>query len=476
MPRLPSRLLPLPLVLCLSACAAVGPNFQRPTPPATQAYAAAKDPAPAGVSLTPDARAAGPWWQALGSPELDGVIRQALADSPTIAEATATLQRANEQAAAARGALAPEVSANGGAQRERINTQAFGFTGFPSPTINLFQIGAGVTYDLDLFGGKRRAREQAQARAEAEARRADAAYLTLSGNLALQAMRIAAARAQLAALDQVIAGDQSTLAMTRRAQAAGGAAPSALAGGEAELARDQALRPPLEQDLAQARHQLALLVGHAPADYTAPDFDLASFKTPTDIPVELPSALVRQRPDILAAEAELHAATAAIGVATADLYPDIRLGVSLTQGAIQPENLFRYSSSGWSLGGTVTAPIFNGGRLQANRRAAEADARIALARYEQTVLRAFVQVSDVLTALAEDQRSIEALTRAQAAQASNLKDARAAYELGGGPLLAVVDAQRQYNRASRDLIAAQGRRMNDIVNLYAATAAQWRPS
>jgi NodT family efflux transporter outer membrane factor (OMF) lipoprotein len=470
------RFLPFPLALSLAACAAVGPNFQRPAPPAASGYAAARDRAPAGVSLAPEARAAGPWWQALGSPELDAAIRQALADSPTVAEAAATLQKANAQADAARGRLAPEVTANGGGQRERINTQAFGFTGFPSPTINLFQIGAAVSYDLDLFGGKRRAEEEAKARAEAEARRADAAYLSLSGNVALQALRIAAARAQLAALDEVIVGDQSTLDMTRRAQKAGGAAPSALAGGEGELARDQALRPALEQDLAQARHQLALLVGRAPADYAAPDFDLAGFKIPADIPVELPSALVRQRPDILAAEAEFHAATAAIGVAVADLYPDIKLGVSLTQGAIEPGNLFRYSSSGWSLGGTVTAPLFNGGRLRANRRAAEADAKVALARYQQTVLRAFVQVSDILAALAEDQKAIEALTRAQAAQASNLKDARAAYRLGGGALLGVVDAQRQFNRASRDLIAAQGRRMSDIVNLYAATAAQWKPS
>jgi NodT family efflux transporter outer membrane factor (OMF) lipoprotein len=472
----PSRFATLPLALALCACAAVGPNYQAPAAPTVAGYAAARDPAPAGVSLTPEARAAGPWWQVLGSPELDAVIRQALADSPSVAEAAATLQKANARSDAARGALAPEIGANGGGQRERINTAAFGFSGFPSPTINLFQIGAAVNYDLDLFGGKRRAQEEAQARAEAEARRADVAYLTLSANVALQAVRIAAAQAQLAALDQVIAGDQSTLDMTRRAQAAGGAAPSALSGGEGELARDQAMRPALEQDLTQARHQLALLVGHAPADYVVPDFRFESFTVPADIPVELPSALVHRRPDILAAEAEFHAATAAIGVATADLYPDVKLGVSLTQEAIEPGALFRYSSSAWNLAGGVTAPIFNGGRLQARKRAAEADARIALARYQQTVLRAFVEVSDILAALAEDQKAIEALTRAQAARAANLKDSQTAYRLGGGPMLAVVDAQRQLNRASRDLIAAQGRRMTDVVNLSSVTAAKWKPN
>lgn len=469
-------------VLALAACTTVGPNFKPPETPkgaAAAGYAMPGDPAAAGVRLSPEARAAGPWWKAFGSAELDQVMDQALADSPTLAEANATLERARQQAAATAGAQLPQVDVNSSAQRERINLQAFGFRGFPgvpvsNPTIDLYTVGGTVGYDLDLFGGRRRATEAAQARAETAARQADAAYLTLSGNVALQAMRVASLRAQMAAVEQVIADDGRTLEMIHAAQRAGSEAPSATAGGEAQLAEDQALLPPLRRDLDAARHQLALLVGKSPAEWSSPDFDMAHIAPPAEIPVSLPSELVRRRPDITAAEAELHAATAEVGVAVAAQYPDLRLSANLTQSALKPEKLFNYSASGWNLLAGVAAPVFHGGTLKANRKAAEAEARAALARYQQTVLRAFVQVSDVLAALASDQQQIESLRRAQTASESNLRDAQTAYRLGGGSLLQVIDAQRQLSRARRATVQAEGQRLADMVQLYTATAADWR--
>ncbi|RAK58073.1 efflux transporter outer membrane subunit [Phenylobacterium deserti] len=465
--------------LTLAACATVGPNFQTPAAPqgaAASGYAAANDPAPRTLNLSPEARAAGPWWQAFGSPELDAAVRQALADSPTIAEAEANLAKANAQLAAVRGREGVQADVSAGAQRQRVNTAAFGISGFPSPTINLFSVGGTVSYDLDLFGGQRRAAEAAAARAEAEAREADAAYLTLTGNVALQAMRIAGLRAQIAAVEQIVADDQRVIDMVRRAQRAGGEAPSAITGGQAQLAEDQALLPPLQRELTAARHQLALLSGRSPAEYSAADFDLARLSAPTAVPVSLPSELVRRRPDILASEAELHEATAEIGVAAAAQYPNLALSAGLTQTALKPENLFNYSASGWNVLTGVTAPIFHGGTLRANRQAAEAEARAALARYQQTVIRAFGQVSDVLSALATDEQSIEALTRAQGSAQAGVRDAEAAYRLGGGTLLQVVDAQRQLSRARRALAQAEAQRYADLVQLYAATAADWRTS
>jgi outer membrane protein TolC len=195
---------------------------------------------------------------------------------------------------------------------------------------------------------------------------------------------------------------------------------------------------------------------------------------PAQVPVDLPSTLVRRRPDILAAEAELHAATAAIGVAVANQYPDIRLSANLTQAAIKPQNLFNYSSSGWNLLAGVTAPIAHGGTLKAERQAAEAEARASLARYQATVLRAFVQVSDALAALATDQEQVAALTRSQETAEARLRDAQSAYRLGGGALIQVIDAQRQLSRARLALAEAQAQRFSDLVQLYAATAADWR--
>ena len=464
-------------MLALGACTTVGPDFKRPEPPAAAAgasYAMAGDPAPSGVTLSPEARTAGAWWRAFGSPELDAVVRQALADSPTLAEANATLERANAQAAAAAGRRAPELELNAAAKRERINIQALGFGGFANPTVSLYSVGGTVDYDLDLFGGRRRETERARAQAEAEARRADAAYLALSGNVALQAMRIASVRAQIAAVDAVVADDREVLDMVRRAEQAGGEARSALATAEAQVAEDEALLPPLRRDLNAARHQLALLVGKASSEWAAPDFDLARMTAPAEVPVSLPSHLVRARPDILAAEAELHAATAAIGVATAELYPNVSLTGALTQTATDIGRLGRYAASGWNIGPELTAPIFNGGRLRANRRAADADAKIALARYRQTVLRAFTQVSDVLAALGADQQAVEALTRAASAAETNANYAQTAYRLGAGTLLQMTDAQRQLSRARRALIHAEGQKFADLVQLYAATATDWR--
>ncbi len=469
--------------LALAACASVGPNFKAPagpSGPAAESYAMAGDSSAPGVRLTPDVRAAGPWWQAFGSPELDGAIRQALANSPSIVEARATLEKAQSEARATRGAQFAQVDANAAAERERINLAAFGFSGFPglppiqSPTINLYQVGGSVSYDLDLFGGHKRATERDNAKAEAAARQADAAYLSISGNMAMQAMKIAGLRAQIASLREIVADDRRVIDMAQKAEEAGGEARSALSGGVAQLAEDEALIPPLQRDLDAARHQMALLVGKSPAEWAAPDFDLVKLTQPADVPVSLPSQLIRNRPDILAAEANLHAATAAVGVAISHQYPDIRLSAMLTQEAIKPGDIFSADAAAWTILGGVTAPVFHGGTLKAERRAAEADARISLARYEQTVLKAFVQVSDVLSDLGSDQQAITSLELVNRAAEAAATDAQNALRLGGGPLVDVVQAQRNLSRARRALVEAQGRKMGDLVELYAATASDWR--
>jgi NodT family efflux transporter outer membrane factor (OMF) lipoprotein len=411
---------------------------------------------------------------ALGAPQLDGMIRQALAQNPNLAAAEARVKAASFETDAVRGGQAPQVNGVAGAQRERINTQSFGFTGFPSPTINLYQLGASASYDFDVFGKKRRSTEASLARAEAERRRADAAYLMLTTNAGLQAVRIATLKAQIASVKETTDGDQRVIGMIKRAQAAGGAPASATSIGEAQLAQDLALLPNFERQLSEARHQLALLVGRSPAEWAPPEFSLADFTAPTAIPVAMPSALVRKRPDILEAEANLHAVTADIGVAVADLYPDLSIAANFTQGTIEPSDLFKYASSGWSFGANLAQPIFHGGTLKAKEAKARALADASLNVYRETVLKAFVQVSDALTNLAADDRSIAALQRAADAARANFNDASRAYELGAGPLLNIFDAGRQLNLAQREKIEAQGRKLSDVIELFAATAADWR--
>ena len=364
-----SRWISAALVVGLAGCAAVGPNFETPAMTDARGYAMIGDSGATIAALTPEVRVAGPWWRDLGSADLDAVMTTALRDNPSVAEAVATLDRARAEEAVVGADRKPRIDANAGAVRERINIAAFGFSGFPglpplaNPTISLFSLGATVSYGPDLFGLTRRRIEVAGAAANAEARRADAAYLALTGNVALQAVRIATLREEIAVLGDIFADDQASIDIVRAAQAAGGESRTAGLGGQAQLEADQALAPPVLQELAQARHQLAGLVGQTPATWTAPDFAFLAFRPPTVIPIALPSSLVRRRPDILAAEADLHADTARVGVATANLYPNINLVAGLTQEALTPGSIFSFDSTAYDFGLRSQRPSSMAGRF-----------------------------------------------------------------------------------------------------------------
>ena len=464
------------LTAALGACT-VGPDFKRPSDPTVSGYLMKGDaPAPSSPRLLEGQAPAGRWWSAFGSPELDAAVEQALADSPTLQEADATLAQVRAQAGVVRGNAGPQVDANAGIQRERVNIAAFGLTlpGLSNPTTWLYSFGTSVGYDLDLAGGNRRAIEFAKAQALAQGWRTDAAYMTLTSNVVLEAVAIASLRAQIAALEQAVQDDRDTVEITRKAIDAGGAAPSTQVSATTQLAEDSALLPPLRQQLDEARHRLALLVGKAPAEWRAPDFDLAKLTAPAEIPVSLPSQLVHDRPDIRAAEADVHAAVAEIGVQTAKLYPDVRLAADYQQGALSPGQILSYNFSGWGLGPQLTLPIFHSGALKAGKRAAQAAAQASLARYKGVVLQAFVQVADALQALTHDEEALKAETLALESATANLRDQRLAFREGGGTLLEMIDAQRQLNRTRRELAAVQGQRYLDTARLFAATASDWR--
>ncbi len=471
---------PLCLALSVSAVAlagcVVGPNFTRPDAAGQGDYAMGGD-QPASPDVVLGAPTSGPWWKAFGSPQLDQTMDLALAGNPTLAVADANLAQARSALAAARGGLYPEIDANAGVERERLNLTSFGFSSFPgvstNPEFSLYSVGATASYALPTAGGTKRQVEGAGARAEAQRHRADAAALTLTGQVATQAATIAALRAQIATEQAIVANDEQNLDLARKAVQAGGSAEGQRVGAQSQLAIDEAYLPALRQQLAAARHALALLVGKAPADWSAPDFDLATLKAPLSIPVSLPSTLVRRRPDILAAEAQLHAATADIGVATAKLYPSLNLTASLTQSALSPEKIFDFPATAYTLGLGLSQPVFDGGRLRAERKATVAARAAAFATYQETVLRAFGQVADLLQALAHDDETIAAQGRAANAAGASLTLARAGYREGGLSLLPAVDAERDYNMALRRLTAAQAQRYLDAIQLFIAAGADW---
>ncbi len=236
---------------------------------------------------------------------------------------------------------------------------------------------------------------------------------------------------------------------------------------------DRTLLPPLGQQLNAAQHALAILLGKAPADWTPPDFDFAAITLPAELPVSLPSALVRQRPDVMSAEARLHAASAAIGVATAQLYPNITLSAGLNQEAISVVSLFHGASNVWSLGAGLTAPIFHGGALEAQRRGAVDAFNAALDNYEQTVLQAFGQVADVLDALGHDAELLAAERRALAAADRSLALTRQTYAIGSIGILQVLDAQRLAEQARLGYVRAEAQRYLDTAQLFLAMGGGW---
>jgi NodT family efflux transporter outer membrane factor (OMF) lipoprotein len=467
----------LALALALAGCT-VGPNFSAPKAPAVSTYTpgGAAEKAAGDQHFAVGKKITGDWWTLFRSDPLDTVLKQAIAGNRTLVAAQETLAAAQESVTEATAGLYPQVDLGGTAMRQHINGAQFGLSELPPqfpPYSNLFRVGPTVSYALDVFGGTRRAIEESAALAAVQDYRLDAAYLTLTGNAVLQALAIASLRAQLATVDGIIADDQRNLGLVRTELRAGVATQLDIETATSQLATDLTLRPPLRQQLSVARHALAVLVGKVPSVWQPPDFDLDRMTLPTELPVSLPSTLVRQRPDVLAAEAQLHAASAAIGVATAQLYPHITLSGAMSQQAISLDTLFHGASNIWSLGPGVSVPIFHAGALEAERRAAVDEFNAALATYEQTVLQAFGQVADVLEALNHDADLLAQEQGALRAAQSSLDLTRRSYSIGSVGILQVLDAQRQVEQARLGFVRAKVQRYLDTAQLFVAMGGGW---
>jgi NodT family efflux transporter outer membrane factor (OMF) lipoprotein len=478
--RPPSRLLAAAACIALAGCT-VGPDFMRPESPAASRYTSPAD--PASVAGAPRAVPGhGPelgWWQAFGSPELDILVDRAIANNYSLEASRATLERAEELVRAAAGGRLPQVDATARAEREQPNLAAFGLKPgtLPglngNPQFNLFSVGGGVSYNLDLFGGLRRQVEQAAAQAESQRRQTEAAHLLVAGRVVGAALTIAAIRDRIATANALLAEDQRNVDLTDARRRGGEGTMVEVLNAQAQLANDRGDLPQLGQQLAEARHMLAVLVGTAPADLGPTDFDLAGFRLPADVPVTLPSELVHKRPDILQAEADLHAATAAIGVASARLYPNITLGATLTQSSPNPVDILSSAFRGFDIFAGLTAPIFHGGTLKAERRAAIDQARAAAATYQQTVLSAFQQVADMLSAIQSDAGSVANQQQALAVAERSLHLSRRSFQVGNSGILQVLESERLYQRARLAMADARSRQYVDVARLYVATAGGW---
>jgi NodT family efflux transporter outer membrane factor (OMF) lipoprotein len=469
--------------LLLGACQQ-GPNFFSPAAPEEKSYTGANDPVPPPDNGAPRKRG-GPaqrvalgakvkddWWTLFHSPPLDRTMREALDGSPTIAQATATLAQARELTVAALGGEYPQVDATAGIARQAIVVAPNGTNRAPEPK-NVFSVGPTVSYTLDVFGAIARQVEAASANADVSDYQLAAAYLSLGGNITTQAIAIAGLRAQIKTVNALLADDEKNLTLVKTAQAGGTSTMVDVTTAQAQLANDRTLLPPLRQQLSVARDALTVYVGKTPADWRPPDFDLDALAVPAVVPLSLPSELVRQRPDILAAEAQLHANAALVGVATANLYPKFTLSGSIGQQAIEVGQFFSSVSTGWALGAGLTAPIFHGGTLSAQRRAAKDAFDASWAAYRQTVIAAFGQVADQLQALTHDDEAVKTQRAAVAAADEALRLARLSYQAGNSTLLQLLDPERARQQALLGLVRARQQQLTDTAQLLVALGSGW---
>ena len=461
----------------LAGCTTVGPNFKTPPPPSAKAYTATGLPASTASApgtlgpaqrFTPAASVQTQWWTSFGSSRLDALVQQALHNSPTLQAAQATLRQARETYRAQAGStLYPTVTAKLGASRNGINGATQGVGGNTQHIFNLYNAGVAVNYNLDLFGGNRRALEALAAQADYQAYQLAGARLTLAGNVVTTAFAQAQLRAQIQATEAIAKAQADELGITRKQMQLGAVSLVNVLSLQTQYEQTLAGLPPLRNKLQQADHLLAVLLGEAPSQARIPRFELADFHLPAQLPVVVPSELVRQRPDVQASTALLHVATAQYGVAVSNLYPQINLSASLGTQALTTGALFGPGSAIWTLAGALAQPLFNAG-LHAGASAAQANLQAAGANYRATVLQALRNVADALRQLDNDAQTLRAQAAADTSAQQSLQLVDQQYRLGAASYLQLLTAQQQAQNARIALLAAQAARLADSAALYQA--------
>src|SRR5450631_4050380 len=461
---------------------AVGPNFKRPAPPEVSDYT----PSPLFTTATsPNVLTAQPqhftggadisadWWTLFHSAPRNELIEQSLANNHDLKAAQAALTVARENVLAQRGAYYPSVAANFSATRQSQSVQIAPALNSNTFLYNLFTPQVSVSYVPDVFGLNRRTVESLQAQ-EQEARfQMIATYTTLTSNVVVTAIQVGAIQMQIDATHGLVDSATNTLKILKYQLDKGYASGLDVAAEESQLAQFAATLPPLVKQEAQLRDQLAVLAGRFPSEAPAVSFDLSTLQLPQDLPLSLPSALVSQRPDVLQAEANLHDASAKIGIAIANRLPNILLTGNAGSSAAAMSELFTAGTGFWGIGASVTAPIFQGGMLMHQERAAKAAYEQAAEQYRSTVLTAFQNVADTLTALQQDAEAVKAAAGAADSAKLTLDLTQRQWQSGYAGYLALLSAQQASQQSRISLIQAQANRFADTAALFQALGGGW---
>jgi len=482
------------LLILLLASACVGPDFERPPAPEAGAYGAGAAPAETPATAVAGGEAqrflAGrdipaEWWALFHSEPLNALVKQALSGNPSMQSAQAALRVADENVSAQLGIFAPTVQAGFSSSRSKNATGSLtGTAAQTSPVTTLHTAQLSVSYAPDVWGTNWRQLENLEAQAEAQRFQVEATYLALTSNVVVAAVNEASLRGQIAATGDIIKVERDLLEILRRQHALGQIAEADVVAQEAALGQAEQTLPPLERQLEQQRDALTALLGRYPDQAPAETFDLAGLHLPQDLPVSLPSKLVEQRPDIRQAEANLHAASALVGVAIGNRLPVINLTAdmgstaSLLTGSDKGYSpakvgLFTPGTGFWSLAGSVSGTLFDGFSLMHKQRAAEAAFDEAGAQYRATVIAAFQNVADALSALRQDARTLQAAATTAGKAAQSLQITSRQLELGAISYPALLAAQQTEMQARITLVQAQANRFADTAALFQALGGGW---
>jgi NodT family efflux transporter outer membrane factor (OMF) lipoprotein len=465
-------------VVSLAGCA-VGPDFKRPqapeapgyTPePLTEVTASAPVTGGAPQRFVQDLDIPGQWWTLFHCESLNRLIERALQNNPDIDAARAALRQANESLYARQGAMFPVATAAVAGERQRLAGAIIGQPQF-TPTFSVVTASLNISYAPDVFGGTRRQIESLAARAESRGFELEATYLTLTSNLVVAAVQEASLRGQIAATEQILKIESDELDLIRQRFKVGVVSQAEVLLQEATLEQTRATLPALRRQLAQLRNELTALAGQIPSQEVSETFALGSLTLPQEMPVSLPSKLVEQRPDVRSAEAQLHAASAGVGVAIANQLPQF----SITAGAGATARGFgSFPGTGvWNIAGNVGQTLFDAGTLKHTKRAAVAALDQATAQYRATMIKAFQSVADVLRALQSDADALAAQNAAERSAYASLELARWQFSAETTDHLTVLTAERTWQQARINLVQAESNRYADTAALFQALGGGW---
>ena len=462
----------LPAFMMLTSCM-VGPDFIKPKAPAVERYT--QDFLPNETMIADGlmqhfelgAKVNADWWRLFNSTQLNILVSKALANNLTLQSAQANLRQSQANLQAGYGVFFPQVDAGFTSVRQQFSPARFG-NNSASSIFNLYTFSTTVSYTLDVFGGERRNVESLEAQKDLQRYTEQGTYLTLTGNIINAVIAKAAYQAEVETTEQWLALLQKKIKLTETQVSAGTVSYQAVVSLRSQLALVAATLPALKQKLNQTEHLQANLVGLTPADWQSPTIKLADLTLPLNIPVSLPSELVHQRPDILAAEAQLHSDSAKIGVATAGLFPNISLSGSFGYNNQSLLDLFMSKGNIWSMAANFAQPLFHGGTLWFGRKAAIATHEKSLAIYQQTVVSAFTQVADALSALQHDAEMVAAQQQSLEAADDALRLVTANYQAGLVNTQQVLIIESQRLQAKLAYLSAIAQRYQDTVAFFVA--------